>query len=259
MVFAHTTLTGILFTRKPLIKQKIGIMQTWLRKLAKFWLRKVHRPLVSLVATIGIVGLVFCLVIIYLLAELSQKVLARQAFDFDKAILLWIHQFANPTLDQIMLNVTRLGNPSTVLFIMVASLGILWRQGYIQEAKIFFLDCLGIAILSYGLKLAFNKPRPQLWNLLISETTSSYPSGHAIISIGLYGFLAYLLGTHYPQYAKVFNGIAIILIVAIGLSRLYLGVHWPTDVIAGYGVGFLWTISCIVMLKFQKAKLSDFR
>lgn len=229
-------------------------MQPWLRKLANFWLHKVNPQIVSLIATIGTLGLLLCLAIIYVLAQLSEEVLEREAFGFDKTILLWIHQFANPALDTIMLNVTRLGNPSTVVFITLVALGILWGRRYRQEAKIFLLNCLGGAILSYGLKLAFSKPRPQLWKSLIAEQSYSYPSGHALGSIVLYGFLAYLLGTHYPKYTRVFYSIAAILIVSIGLSRLYLGVHWPTDVIAGYGVGFLWITFCITMLKLQKAR-----
>lgn len=229
-------------------------MQPWLRRLANFWLQKVNPRIVTLITTIGTVGLLICLAIIYTLAKLSEDVLEREAFGFDKTILLWIHQFANPTLDWIMLNVTRLGNPPAVVFITLVTLGILWRRPYRQEAKIFLLNCLGGAILSYGLKLAFSKPRPQLWKLLISEKSYSYPSGHALGSMVLYSFLAYLLGTHYPKYAKVFYSVAAILIAAIGLSRLYLGVHWPTDVIAGYGVGFLWVTFCITMLKLQQAK-----
>ena len=229
-------------------------MQSWLRRLANFWLQRVNPQIVTLITTIGTVGLIICLAIIYILAELSEEVLEREAFAFDKAILLWIHQFANPILDKIMLNVTRLGNPSTVVAITLVTLAILWWRRYYQEAKIFLLNCLGGAVLSYGLKLAFSKPRPQLWQLLISETSYSYPSGHALGSMVLYGFLAYLLGDRFPQYAKVFYLIAAILIAAIGLSRLYLGVHWPTDIIAGYGVGFLWVTFCITMLKLQKAK-----
>ena len=229
-------------------------MQSWLRRLANFWLQRVNPQIVTLITTIGTVGLIICLAIIYILAELSEEVLEREAFAFDKAILLWIHQFANPILDKIMLNVTRLGNPSTVVAITLVTLAILWWRRYYQEAKIFLLNCLGGAVLSYGLKLAFSKPRPQLWQLLISETSYSYPSGHALGSMVLYGFLAYLLGDRFPQYAKVFYLIAAILIAAIGLSRLYLGVHWPTDIIAGYGVGFLWVTFCITMLKLLKAK-----
>jgi membrane-associated phospholipid phosphatase len=229
-------------------------MQPWLRKLASFWLHKVNPQIVSLIATIGTLGLLLCLAIIYVLAQLSEEVLEREAFGFDKTILLWIHQFANPTFDTIMLNVTRLGNPSTVVFITLITLGILWGRRYRQEAKIFLFNCLGGAILSYGLKLAFSKPRPQLWKSLIAEKSYSYPSGHALGSIVLYGFLACLLGNHYPKYTKVSYSIAAILIASIGLSRLYLGVHWPTDVIAGYGVGFLWVTFCMTMLKLQKAE-----
>lgn len=228
-------------------------MQSWLHKLANFWLQKVNPQIVSLIATIGIVGLLICSAIIYILAKLSEDVLEREAFGFDKAILLWIHSFANPTLDRIMLNVTRLGNPGTVVFVALLTLGILWWRRYHQEARIFLLNCLGGAVLSYGLKLAFSKPPPQLWKLLISETSYSYPSGHALGSMVLYGFLAYLLGIHYPRYARVFYFIGAILIAGIGLSRLYLGVHWPTDVLAGYGVGFLWITFNITMLKLQRA------
>ncbi len=227
-------------------------MQPWLHKLASFWLQKVNPQIVSLTAAIGTVGLLICLAIIYILAKLSEDVLEQEAFGFDKAILLWIHQFANPAFDTIVLNVTRLGNPGTVVLIALLTLGILWWRRYHQEARIFLLNCLGGAVLSYGLKLAFSKPRPQLWNLLISEQSYSYPSGHALGSMVLYGFLAYLLGTHYPRYARVFYCIAVILIVAIGFSRLYLGVHWPTDVIAGYGVGFLWITFNITMLKLHR-------
>ncbi len=229
-------------------------MPNWLIKIARFWIDKVNPRIASLIATIGTFGLLTCLVIFYILAQLSEEVLQQEAFGFDQTILLWIHQFANPVFDRIMLNVTRLGDPNLVVSIAIITLGILWQKRYRQEAKIFLLNCLGGTILSYGLKLAFSKTRPQLWNSLISETSYSYPSGHALGSMVLYGFLAYLLATHYPKYTQVFYSIATVLIAAIGFSRLYLGVHWPTDVIAGYGVGFLWVTVCITMVKLQKTK-----
>lgn len=139
------------------------------------------------------------------------------------------------------------------MLIVVVTLAILWRRSR-QEAKIFALACLGALILNTGLKLFFSKPRPQLWRLLISEKSFSFPSGHALGSLVLYGFLAYLLATHYPKYAKIIYSLAVVAIAAIGLSRLYLGVHWPTDVIAGYGVGFLWLMICIIMLKLQELR-----
>ena len=150
------------------------MMKPWLRKLAHFWLQKVNPQIATLIATIGTVGLILCLAIIYLVAQLSEEVLEREAFGFDKTILLWIHSFANPAIDTIMLNVTRLGNPTIVVLVTLVTLAILWWRRYRQEAKIFLLNCLGGAILTYGLKLAFSKSRPQLWKSLISETSYSY-------------------------------------------------------------------------------------
>jgi membrane-associated phospholipid phosphatase len=226
--------------------------KTLVRELANFWRQKLHRPLASLVTTIGTVGLISCLLIIYVLAQLSDEVLEQEAFAFDQTVLLGIHQFANPTLDRLMLTITNLGNPNTVVAIVGISLAILWWRRYYQEAKIFVIDCLGGVILSYGLKLVFSKPRPNLWQSGIEETSFSYPSGHALGSTILYGFLAYVLATRYPQLAFLIYAGAVLLISAIGLSRLYLGVHWPTDIIAGYSIGFLWVMFCITMLKLQK-------
>lgn len=226
--------------------------KTLVRKLADFWRRKLHRPLASLITTIGTVGLISCLLIIYLLAQLSDEVLEQEAFAFDRTILLGIHQFANPTLDRLMLAITSLGNPNIVVAISAITFAILCWRRYDQEAKIFVIDCFGGVILSYGLKLVFSKPRPNLWQSPIEETSFSYPSGHALGSTILYGFLAYILATRYPQFAFLIYASAVFLIAAIGLSRLYLGVHWPTDIIAGYSIGFLWVMFCITMLKLQK-------
>ena len=205
-------------------------MQVLLHKLTTFWRRKVNPKIASLIAVIGITGIVSCLLIVYVLAQLSEDVLDKEAFAFDKTILLWIHSFANPTLDRIMLFITNLGNPNTVVVIATISLALLlWRRCY-QEAKTFAIDCLGGVVLSYCLKLVFSKTRPDLWRSPITETSYSYPSGHALGSTILYGFLFYLLATRYPQFSWLIYALAGILIFAIGLSRLYLGVHWPTDI-----------------------------
>lgn len=226
--------------------------KTLVNNLADFWRRKLHRPLASLITTIGTVGLISCLLIIFVLAQLSDEVLDQEAFAFDQTILLGIHQFANPTLDRLMLTITSLGNPLAVVAIPAITFAILLWRRYYQEAKIFVIDCLGGVVLSNGLKLVFSKPRPNLWQSAVEETSFSYPSGHALGSTILYGFLAYILATRYPQLAGLIYAFAVLLIAAIGLSRLYLGVHWPTDIIAGYSIGFLWVMFCVTMLKLQK-------
>ncbi|WP_373527485.1 phosphatase PAP2 family protein [Nostoc sp.] len=225
-----------------------------LRQISNFWLRHIHSRLAPLIATIGIVGLASCLLILFVLAKLAEEVLERDAFAFDTSFLLWLHQFANPNLDNLMLFVTNLGNPSTVVIVAGVTVFLLLWQRYQEEAKVFVFACLGGLILNTGLKLFFSKPRPELWHRLISEKSFSFPSGHALGSMVLYGFIAYELAIRYPHFAKIIYSLTVILIAVIGISRLYLGVHWPTDIIAGYGVGFLWLMICISMLKLQRLK-----
>lgn len=230
------------------------MMQVFLKKLVEFWRNNIQSPIVFLITTIGTVGLVSCLIIIYVVAQISDEVLDREAFAFDKTILLWIHSFANPTVDSIMRFITRFNDPSTVTVIAIAALAILIWRHYYSEAQIFVIDCLGGVVLSYGLKSVFGKVRPDLWKSAIEDLSFSYPSGHALGSTVLYGFIAYLLATRYPQFSLLIYVGVIFLIGAIGLSRLYLGVHWPTDIIGGYGIGFVWLTLCITMLKLKKIK-----
>jgi membrane-associated phospholipid phosphatase len=225
-----------------------------LHKLSVFWLQNIYPRIAPLIATVGTVGLATCLLIVFVLSQLIDEVLDREAFAFDTTLLLWVHQFSNPILDRVMLTITELGNPRVVVPVAAMALAILWLQHYKQEAKIFAIACLGGAILNTGMKVAFSKSRPELWHRLITETSFSFPSGHALGSVVLYGFLAYLLSIHYPQYSRIIYTLAGVAIIVIGLSRLYLGVHWPSDVLAGYGIGFLWLRVCILMLQLQKMR-----
>lgn len=232
-------------------------MQVFFQKLVKFWQNNVHSRIAFLIATVGTVGLVSCLIIIYVVAQISDEVLDKEAFAFDKTILLWIHSFANPTLDSVMRFITRLNDPSTVVAIAAIILVILLWRHYYSEAQIFIIDCVGGVVLSYGLKSVFGKTRPDLWESVIKDLSFSYPSGHALGSTVLYGFIAYLIASRYSQFSLLIYTVVVCLIGAIGLSRLYLGVHWPTDIIGGYGIGFLWLIFCITMLKLKRIKDED--
>ncbi len=233
-------------------------MQHYFHQLAKIWIQKIHPRVASFVAFFGIAWLGICTLTLYGLAKLSDDVLEQEAFSFDESILLSLHQISSPWLDQLMLSITRLGNPAMAVSLPVVVFVFLWLQRHQLEAKIFALNAFWGALLSYILKLTFNKSRSQLWDQLIYENTFSFPSGHALGSMVLYGFLSYLFAGLYPRYAKAFYGIAVLLIFATGFSRLYLGVHWPTDILAGYGIGFLWITVCINLLRLQKkAKFAE--
>ena len=199
--------------------------------------------------SLSFVVLLGCLCLLALFGWLSQEILEKEVFSFDTTILLWLHRHSNAAIDNVMLNITNLGNPNFVIPLVAVTFSILiWYKRY-WAAQILFLTCLGGVILNQGLKLVFVRPRPQLWPHLIVEHSYSYPSGHALGSAVLYGFLAVLLAREYPRYRVGIYSIAILLVAAIGLSRLFLGVHYPTDIIAGYAVGIPWLSACIKLLQ----------
>ncbi|AFY95414.1 phosphatase PAP2 family protein [Chamaesiphon minutus] len=189
--------------------------------------------------------LVIYLSILAIVAWLCSEVWEKEAFSFDRSFLLWLHQFANPQLDRLMLFFTALGDPPTVVAIFVLTIAwLIFKQRYSDVIK-FAIVCVGGVIINQEMKLFFAKPRPELWQRLITDMTYSFPSGHATGSMVVYGFLAYILAKQWLKYQIYIYAIASMVIVSIGFSRLYLGVHYPTDIIAGYGIGFLWLATCL--------------
>jgi membrane-associated phospholipid phosphatase len=185
------------------------------------------------------------LLILSIVAWLCTEVWEREAFSLDRSLLLWIHQFANPQLDGVMLFITALGDPCVVITVFISTIAWLGMKRRYTDGIRFIIVSVGGASINYVMKLFFAKPRPELWPRLISETSFSFPSGHAVGSMVVYGFIAYILARELPSYQRYIYAVASVLIIAIGFSRLYLGVHYPTDIIAGYGVGILWLITCL--------------
>jgi membrane-associated phospholipid phosphatase len=191
------------------------------------------------------VWLIVYLLILGVVAWLCTEVWEKEAFSLDRSILIWIHQFANPQLDLVMLFFTSLGNPSTVVTIFMITIAWLIMKRRYSDGIRFAIVCVGGVIINQEMKLFFAKPRPELWLRLITDPSFSFPSGHATGSIIIYGFLAYILAKELQYYQRFIYTCASIIIIAIGFSRLYLGVHYPTDIIAGYGIGFLWLTTCL--------------
>ena len=185
------------------------------------------------------------LAILGIVAWLCTEVWEKEVFSFDRSFLLWIHQFTNPQLDRIFLFFTALGNPPTVVTIFIMTIAWLAMKRRYSDGIRFTIVCVGGVLIDRVMKLFFAKPRPELWHRLITETSFSFPSGHAVGSMVVYGFIAYILAKEMQQHKQYIYAAASLLIIAIGLSRLYLGVHYPTDIIAGYGIGFLWLVTCL--------------
>ena len=170
--------------------------------------------------------------------------------------LIWIDDFGysiislfiSDTMTNIMKFITFFADPIWCILFSCLVI-ILWKN----IRKIFLINLLSVFILNYILKLIFSRERPIDINL-IAETGYSFPSGHAMISLAVYGFLAYLLWKSNYKYKKIGSSLLILLIVLIGISRIYLGVHYTSDVIGGFiiSLSYLLFFIDIIYPKFKK-------
>jgi membrane-associated phospholipid phosphatase len=143
--------------------------------------------------------------------------------------------------------------------LVVASLGyFLWRR-YWVEARCLAFATLGILlVVDQVLKPIFNRRRPL--ESLVEVDGRSFPSGHSAGSVVFYFYLATIFAAHYPQWRKrIFLG-ATLWVLMIGLASMYCRVHWPSDIVAGYAVGYVWLSLSLALLRKGKPKTyTDFR
>jgi undecaprenyl-diphosphatase len=228
------------------MRQIILAMPKWMRKR---FLHATRTNLLPLLLTIRVGGLIFAGLAMWVFASIADDVLEKESQAFDTGILLALRYLHTPLLDRAMISLTFFGEPS-VLLLLSLSLGIwLLLRGRQSEATTIAIAAAGAGSLNYLLKELFQRNRPLLWERIVDVEHYSFPSGHAMVSMVMYGLIGYLLATHFPRWRLFIITLTIILISGIGLSRLYLGVHWPTDVIAGYAAGCVWLIACIFSLE----------
>jgi len=122
---------------------------------------------------------------------------------------------------------------------------LFWRAGWKRESALLAVAMLGSIAIEWGLKLGFHRARPAPFFNIAAPSSYSFPSGHALYALCFYGTLGALIGPHLREKAQraLLWAAAIVLIVAIGYSRIYLGVHYPSDVLAGYAAGFVWLMA----------------
>ena len=181
--------------------------------------------------------------------EIAEEVLEKETEAFDKQILLAIQGFHTPLMDRIALGVTFFGEPKLLTVLALAvGLVFLWRGRWLWFVS-FSIATIGAIGFNFWLKTVFSRARPELWERIIDVSYYSFPSGHAMISLVVYGWIGYWIASRFPAWRGVAVSISVVAIALIGLSRLYLGVHWPTDVIAGFAAGSAWLITCILGLE----------
>jgi undecaprenyl-diphosphatase len=152
-------------------------------------------------------------------------------------ILLWIHGWAGPVPDAAFWLSDRLGDLRASL--LLVSLAFLWHLGRGERVASLLWLVLGLTTLGLeeGLKQLVARPRPHLWLWLIPVSGFSFPSGHAFASATFYPLLARDVARRWPRARGLAFGLAVCFALFIGVGRLYLGVHWPSDVLAGWALG----------------------
>jgi undecaprenyl-diphosphatase len=159
----------------------------------------------------------------------------------DTSILLWLHNMI-PTsgfLTGFFEVVSKFGSAGVILLIGIIATFIYLFSGKFNKAHMILLSAIFIAILQVVIKNIIGRPRPDLFPPLIAADGFSMPSGHAMVSMAIYGLFAYFFCETRPEKKKLIYTLCGIFVFLVGFSRLYLGVHWPTDVIAGWGIGAL--------------------
>jgi undecaprenyl-diphosphatase len=173
---------------------------------------------------------------------------------FDLAVANTLHDLATPPLTTFFLIVTALGSIETIALVGLVGAVVLGVRRRWLHLGTWLAAVVGSAALNQLLKALFGRPRPYFEHPLVLETSYSFPSGHAMESLVLYGMLAYFavlaLNTWRSRTAVVFG--ATLLVVLIGFSRMYLGVHYFSDVVAGYAAGGVWLSTCITAMEFAR-------
>ena len=185
--------------------------------------------------------------------ELAGEVLEGETHAFDERILLALRNATDRSdplgpgwLEELMRDVTGLGSTGVLTFITLAAAGFLALNRKTHAALFVVAAVGGGMLLSTLLKMGFDRPRPDLVPHGALVYTASFPSGHATLSAVVYLTLGALLARVQPRFVlKLYLlGLAILLTVTVGISRVYLGVHWPTDVLAGWAIGAAWALFC---------------
>jgi len=170
----------------------------------------------------------------------------------DATVPLWVRSTFPPWFDVPMRAITALG-----YYWVVVPLSLFFRRGHALYAVLLLISSAGAALLATFLKYLFQRPRPELFESDYTASFYSFPSGHATIAVAFYGTLALLIALRlqdWRRWAVLVVGAALALL--LGLSRLYLGVHYPTDILAGYLAATLWTGTVATVVVFWRPDLA---
>ena len=232
-----------------------ALAERWLPRGVRAWI--VRQELGALASILGVAaGL-------YAFARIAEEVVEGDTRAFDEKILLALRSAADPSdpvgprwLEEAMRDFTALGGTGVLATVTLAVVGFLLLSRKRHAALAVAVAVVGGFLASNALKWGFARPRPDLVPHGQAVYTQSFPSSHAMLSAVVYLTLGALLARTQPRRrVKIyFLSVAALLAVVVGASRVYLGVHWPTDVLAGWAVGAGWALLCWVAMLWLQSR-----
>lgn len=249
IVGAMLILAAVVLTAAPIciwLAVRIFIRTALYKRLEQLFSQaKWQWTAVYIIASLTISGIMLAF-----FAEVAWETMFRHTTNVVDSGVIWlVRYFASPLVDKVMLFVTSLGYSLYYgVFIATVLVTLAFCRRFLEAAGL-MLCLAGGTVLNILLKYLFERSRPDLYRVVV-EVGYSFPSGHAMVSLCFYGMLTFFLLRSVKSDAGrlvVLTG-AILLVSAIGISRIYLGVHYPTDILAGYAAGGMWLTMCIALL-----------
>jgi len=235
----------------------VRFRQRYAREL--LWLRQRLTPgqYMGLHITVGLAAAVGFL---WIFGGVAQDVIAHDPLvQLDQTLATLLHSWATPTATTIFVIISTLGEPVlAVIGVIVAGL-LAWRRQWLHLGT-WVIGLGGGEVLNQVIKYVVARPRPVFAQPLIPESGYSFPSGHAILSFIAYGLLAYFAVLVLRSW-RARTGVVMaagLLVLVIGFSRLYLGVHYFSDVVAGFAAGGVWLSTCIIGMELvRRGEISE--
>nr|WP_256336630.1 phosphatase PAP2 family protein [Paenibacillus sp. OK060] len=190
--------------------------------------------------------------------SIALSISDNQIHTFDDTLIGWIQGMESPGMTRFMQLFTWIGSEVPVVVITILAMLVLYI--YLRHKReLLFLACViaGSTLLNALIKLVFQRARPTI-NRIIEVSGYSFPSGHSMAAFSLYGGLAFLIWKHVPTATGrvLMIIVSAIFILTIGMSRIYLGVHYPSDVVGGYFLSGCWLAVCIWFYQRHLERLS---
>ncbi|WP_158231765.1 MULTISPECIES: phosphatase PAP2 family protein [Sporosarcina] len=199
---------------------------------------------------------IICILFTGFFAYIARSIHLQTISSFDEPIIDFVQSAESPGLTSIMKLFTTIGSTTSVVLLAILTLGVLLWKKHRAQAVLFAIVLAGTGILNQVLKFIFKRERPD-FNRLIDIGGYSFPSGHTMMAFSLYTILAYILWRNVKNTGGqvVIIILAAMMIVMIAVSRIYLGVHFPSDIVGGVLASSVWLFASIAFYqRFQRQR-----